>query len=334
MSDTTSWPAGSATGLGPLPGTDIGEAVRAVVGELPELPFVPALPARGVGADPVGRTIALLVDIFGEVVPSGWRISRRPGMDDRRAKDFRQWDLDAVGEHARAAERLKIHLLGPWTLAARLELPSGNLAVGDPGAVADLAGSLSEGLTQHLAELGRRLPGVEIAVQLEEPDLGAVLDGPIPTASGFGTLRHVPVDTVRTALADFVAALGERPVIAAGVPAGPLWELLRAAGFGALTGAMADITGRSSALLDAVGQVVQDGIRLQIELPPDAKTSTVGPALLAGWRQIGYPIEDVAGAITPTAAGGQADTIATAVQRMKVARDLGRALLEPPDSWL
>ena len=72
------WPAVAATGLGPMPGSEIAEAARIVAGELPELPFLPELPDRGVGADRAGRTIALLVDIWADVVPSGWRISRRP----------------------------------------------------------------------------------------------------------------------------------------------------------------------------------------------------------------------------------------------------------------
>ncbi len=43
------WPAGRATGIGSLPGTDIAEAQRVVLGELPDLPHLPELPARGPG---------------------------------------------------------------------------------------------------------------------------------------------------------------------------------------------------------------------------------------------------------------------------------------------
>ena len=39
------WPAGSATGIGSLPGTDIAEAQRIVLGELPNLPHLAELPA-------------------------------------------------------------------------------------------------------------------------------------------------------------------------------------------------------------------------------------------------------------------------------------------------
>lgn len=334
MTDPIWWPAGSATGGGPLPGTDVGEAQNAVAGELPELPFQPELPARGVGADPVGRSIGLLVDIFGEVVPSGWRISRRPGVDHRRATDFRRWDLDALAERLAGAPRLKIQLLGPWSLAARLELPSGNPAIGDPGAVADLAGSLAEGVRQHLAEIGRRLPDSVVAVQIDEPDLPRVLAGAVPTASGFGTVRSVPLDTVRTGLTQFVDGLGERPTIAAGIPAGQLWDLVWAAGFGGAVAGFGEISGRSTAVLDAVGEAVQADRRLLVELPPDTTAEAATRALVAGWQQIGFPVSAIARSLTPMAAGRTDGTLATATTAMKTAAEAGSALLDPPDNWL
>src|SRR4029453_16649579 len=41
------WVAGSATGIGSHPGTDPREAAATVFGELPDLPYLPELPARG-----------------------------------------------------------------------------------------------------------------------------------------------------------------------------------------------------------------------------------------------------------------------------------------------
>ena len=90
------WPAGAATGVGSLPGTDVTEAAATVVGELPLLPHLPELPARGVGGDMIGRTAALLVDLAVEVVPSGWRVTARPGRDHRRAVDLLRFDVDAL----------------------------------------------------------------------------------------------------------------------------------------------------------------------------------------------------------------------------------------------
>ena len=96
------WPPGAATGVGSLPGTDPAEAVRVVLGELPDLPHLPELPARGLGADMIGRGAALLVDLPVDVQPSGWRLVDRPGRDARRAADLLARDLDALEEPPRA----------------------------------------------------------------------------------------------------------------------------------------------------------------------------------------------------------------------------------------
>src|ERR1700712_3767395 len=57
------WPSGAATAIGSMPGTDPAGAAAVVFGELPDFPHLPELPARGVGADMLGRTAALLVDL-------------------------------------------------------------------------------------------------------------------------------------------------------------------------------------------------------------------------------------------------------------------------------
>ena len=186
------WPAGAATGIGSLPGTDIDEALRIVTGELPDLPHLPELPARGPGAAMIGRAGALLVDLPVEIAPSGWRLAGRPGRDLRRARDLLERDLDALEAVAAGhAGPLKLQVAGPWTLAAGVELASGHAVVSDPGACRDLAASLAEGVTAHLAEVRRRLPQARVVLQLDEPSLPAVLAGAVPTPSGYGTVRAV-----------------------------------------------------------------------------------------------------------------------------------------------
>ncbi|GAB3848684.1 hypothetical protein GCM10029963_31930 [Micromonospora andamanensis] len=69
---------GAATGIGSLPGTDIAEAQRVVLGELPGLPHLPELPARGPGADLIGRTGGLLVELPIELYAARWRVARGP----------------------------------------------------------------------------------------------------------------------------------------------------------------------------------------------------------------------------------------------------------------
>src|SRR3712207_9052745 len=82
----------------------------------------------------------------------------------------------------------KVHVAGPWTLAAGLERTRGDRAVVDPGARRDLAQSLAEGIAAHVAAVSARVPGADGGVQPAEASAAAVLKGALPTPSGFGKL--------------------------------------------------------------------------------------------------------------------------------------------------
>ena len=184
------WPAASATGIGSMPGTDQAEAMRIILGELPDLPHLAELPSRGAGADLTGRTAALLVDLPVETTAGGWRFAGRPGRDLSRARSMLASDLDVLAETAAGYQGpLKIQVCGPWTLAATIELArSQEAALADAGAVADLAESLAEGIRTHLAEVRKRVGGAQVLLQLDEPALPMVLAGGVPTASGLARL--------------------------------------------------------------------------------------------------------------------------------------------------
>lgn len=173
-----------------MPGADPAEACRIVFGELPELPYLPELPDRGPGADLVGRTAALLVDMPAQTTARGWKLADRPGRDLARAHSYLSSDLDALEERAEGyAGPLKIQICGPLTLAASLELSRGSEpALSDPGALADIAGSLAEGLAAHAADVRKRVPGATLVVQLDEPSLPAALAGRVPSASGLNVV--------------------------------------------------------------------------------------------------------------------------------------------------
>jgi methionine synthase II (cobalamin-independent) len=194
-SETTEfpWAAGSASGVGSMPGSDPLTAARTVFDELPELPYLPELPGRGPGADLIGRTASLLTDLPAEVTPGGWRLAARPGRDLRRARDLLDHDLDTLEEVAQGyAGPLKVQAAGPWTLAASLELPaSQEPALTDHGAVTDLTQSLAEGVAAHVKEVSRRVPGATVVLQLDEPSLPAVVAGAVPSASGLRRLAPV-----------------------------------------------------------------------------------------------------------------------------------------------
>jgi hypothetical protein len=230
------WRPASATGVGSMPGTDPAEAVRIVFGELPDLPHLPELPARGPGADLTGRTAALLVDMPVELTSSGWRFADRPGRDLRRAQTFAARDLDALDEAADGYQGvLKVQVCGPWTLAATIELArSQNAALADRGAIADLTESLAEGVAGHVAEVRRRVPGAQVLLQVDEPALPAVLAGGVPTASGFGRLPAVDAPDIEGALGALLKAAQAPSVVhccGLSVP----FEMMRSAGAAAVS---------------------------------------------------------------------------------------------------
>jgi hypothetical protein len=297
---------GGATGVGSLPGGDPSEALRLVLGELPELPHLPELPGRGAGADLVGRSAALLVDLAVDLTPAGWRLVPRSGMDQRRAREFLARDLDALGDVAdRWVGPLKVQAAGPWTLAASLERSRGDRAVVDPGARRDLGQSLAEGVRQHLAEVTARVPGAQVLVQLDEPSVPAVLQGALPTASGFGRLPAVAESDVEQELAAVVRDLPGPVVVHCCAPRAPL-ALFRAAGAGALSfdlGLVQD--------LDAVGEAVDAGVHLLPGVVPGTDAPVPLPKATASrvqawWRELGFPADDLAGAVTLTPACGLA----------------------------
>lgn len=271
-----------ATGIGSLPGTDAGAAHRLVFDELPDLPHLPELPARGVGADMIGRGTALLVDLHAEVQPSGWRLTERPGRDARRADSFLRQDLDFLEENSQEfAQTLKVQAVGPWTLASTLELRHGDRMLADLGAVRDLAESLTEGLRLHIAEMKKRVPhAAGLIVQLDEPALPGVLRGTVPTASGFGRLRAVEEPVARELLAGLIRVVHDADAEAAvhccapKVPIG----LLRTAGADHVS---FDATGIDveTARDEQLGEAIEAGVGLMLGVVPatdPARAADVG----------------------------------------------------------
>ena len=92
------WSAGTATGVGSLPGTDVRAALGLVLDCVPDLPFLPELPARGPGAEMTGRALALVPDIAAAWGPSGWAVADTRGRDLRRAESYLDEDLDVAQE--------------------------------------------------------------------------------------------------------------------------------------------------------------------------------------------------------------------------------------------
>ncbi|MCW2678764.1 MAG: hypothetical protein JWM62_165 [Frankiales bacterium] len=306
MSD---WAFG-ATGVGSMPGTDPSEAVRTVLGLLPDLPFLPELPARGQHGDLGGRSAALLADLPVDLQPAGWRLTTGRSRDGARARDLLSYDLDALQEAAQSPPALKLQCAGPWTLAAMVELPKGDRVLSDPGAVDDLAQSLAEGLARHLADVAARLPGTRLVLQLDEPSLPAVLGGGIPTASGFGRLRAPAASRAVEVLAR-VLAVAEQTVVHCCAPGVPV-TLLRKAGAGAVSLDATLLTPRDD---DQLGEAVEGGTGLLLGVVPTtgARSSEVA-AMMAPvqelWRRLGQDSERLPGTVVVTPTCGLAGATA------------------------
>jgi Cobalamin-independent synthase, Catalytic domain len=263
-----------------MPGTNPAEAMRVIAGELPDFPHLPELPDRGPGADLTGRTASLLVDIPVEVNPRGWRLAERPGRDLVRARTMLSSDLDVMEEVLDGYRGLvKVQLCGPWTLAATLELPRTlNVAIADPGAVADLTASLAEGAAAHVAEIAKRVPGAQVVVQFDEPALPAVAGGEVPTASGLSRLRPVEAEVLRDRLAQVISAVQGYTVVHSCATAVP-FGLIRTAGAGALS---FDLSQLRRGEEDGMAEAAEAGLGLLLGAVPAVPEPDPGTGVRGG----------------------------------------------------
>ncbi len=302
-----------------MPGTDPDEATAVVLGELPALPHLAELPARGPGADMVGRTAALLVDLPVETTATGWRLAERRGRDLARAAGFLSADLDALEAATQGyAGPLKIQVCGPWTLAASLQLTrSVEPALSDPGAVADLTASLAEALAAHAAAVRKRVPGAQLIVQIDEPALPGVLTGSVPTASG---LRRV------AAVDEPPAAHALRTIGSAGLAPYLIHCCAPRVPFGVVTASRAtavsfDLAQLSEREEDAIGELAEAGLGIvagAVPAVPAARPDRpaavarqdhgreTAAAIIALWRRIGLPAATLTEQVIVTPACGLA----------------------------
>ncbi|MFF3329884.1 methionine synthase [Streptomyces sp. NPDC002888] len=300
---------GPATGVGSLPGTDAREAARTATGSFEDFPFLPELPDRGPGADMIGRTAGMLVELYARVEPSGWRVGDRPGRDTRRARSWLGEDLDALEEFTQEYQGpLKVQAVGPWTLAANLELKNGEAVLSDPGACRDLAASLTEGLRLHLEETQRRVPGAHLVLQLDEPSLISVLRGHVKSASGYRAHRAVDRQLVESTLRDVIGVHGTGPAVVHSCAPDVPFALLRRAGAAGISFDFSLLTERDD---DAIGEAVEAGTRLFTGVVPgtdgplsDPAGSVMGVRTL--WRRLGLQPGLLTEAVTVTPACGLA----------------------------
>lgn len=200
----TERPLVRASGRGDFPGDDLSEAMSRVEGELgaPHLPFLPHLPALGWRSTPLARTLAVCEGLAFDGASFGWRMVHSGGRGAREsalAQDRLLSDINLLADRVGAQKKrfgsgqtpvYKIQLVGPLTLAASIYLPGGERVISDAGASRDLLESFLEGLERWVESLREALqaPQALIAVQLDESEFQRLLEGSIPTVSGFRSL--------------------------------------------------------------------------------------------------------------------------------------------------
>jgi 5-methyltetrahydropteroyltriglutamate--homocysteine methyltransferase len=330
----------AASGAGSWPGTTARHAAEVVVGELAGgLAHIVELPARGVGADMIGRAGALLIDVAIDTVPRGYRVAARPGAVTRRAVSLLDEDADALDEAWEKAglkgsgRAVKVQAPGPVTLAAALELANGHRAITDEGAVRDLAASLAEGVAAHRAALSRRLD-TPVVVQFDEPSLPAALAGRL---SGVTALSPVhPIDEVlaTTLLDTCVDAAGN--VLVHSCASELAWTVLQRSHIHAVS---VDATTLRAADLDAIGEFVDSGRTVVLGVvaatAPDRKPSVdeVAAAAVSVIDRLGFARSALCDriGITPTCglAGATPEWARVAIG---LARRAAEAIAEDPDA--
>ena len=259
----------SATGIGSYPGSAARPAAEVVVGELHQLTHLVELPARGVGADLIGRAGALLVDIGIDTVPRGYRIAPGRSAVVRRSVSLLGEDLDALEEAWEAAglrgsgRTVKVQAPGPITLAAHLELPNGHRAITDSGALRDLTGSLAEGVAEHRATVARRLDA-DVVVQFDEPTLPAALLGRLTGVTGVTPVHPVDEAVATSLLDECVAAVGAAVAVHSCAPELP-WKMLQRSTISAVS---VDASTLTAADLDGIGEFVESGRVIMLGVVP------------------------------------------------------------------
>ncbi|MFE6971944.1 hypothetical protein [Isoptericola sp. NPDC057653] len=305
----------AVSGHGPWPGGARDELVaqQTVLDDLASLPtgvdpvpFLAQLTGRGPGADPVGRTAALLAEMPVELGAHGWKLTDHPGVDLRRADALLREDLSALAVAAVGHDGpLAVELVGPWTLAAELWSARGDRVLADVGARRDLSLALAEAVRTHLADVRAQVPGATPVVQLTEPLLGQVHAGVLPSFSGYSRLRAVPGPDVVEGLRPVIEAAhdaGARVV----VHLGATWvgvPPVALAGADAVGLALADVgpDGWNERAWELLARATERGVGLWAGLPPATVSQCSGPQLgelvrmvAEPWRRVGLPASGLA----------------------------------------
>ncbi len=331
----------TASGTGSWPGTVARQAAEVIVGELGgALAHIVELPARGVGADIIGRAGGLLIDVAIDTVPRGYRIAGRPGAVARRAASLLEEDIDALEEAWETAglrgsgRPVKVQAPGPITLVAELELANGHRAITDRGAVHDIAASLAEGVATHRATVSRRLD-TPVLVQFDEPSLPAAVAGQLTGVSALSPVAPIDESLAATLLDTCVAAAGAEVLVHSCAAALP-WNVLQRSNIAAVS---VDAGTLSVTDLDAIAEFVESGRAVMLGVvsssTPARRPSAeeVAAALVAVIDRLGFGRSALRDRIGVTPACGLAGaTPQWARTAIGLARRAAEAFADDPDA--
>ncbi|MEJ5919512.1 methionine synthase [Corynebacterium sp. H78] len=297
-------------GLGSMPGTDVAEAADIIAGESHNGALVlPVLPGRGLGADHIGRTGALLADLALDRGPRSWRVvegsAERLSRASWHARDYLQRDLDTCEEvWGNAVDELRVTAVGPWTLAASIELSHGHAFLTDKGAVRFLADSLAHGLANHLAEVRRRHACATVNVLLREPLLADVTHGRILDATGghrLSAVGHVEMSEVWRRVTEVIVDEKTSVTIMPGGAAGELSiHALSASGAQGIVMSIDRIRGTQA--LDNIGVLISDDMNLEMGVVPGRppigvseapEERSLAQAVAKVWDELSFPRTDM-----------------------------------------
>lgn len=282
MAESVGFLESVACALGPMPGLDLYQAADVILGETGDCMVLPELVQRGVTDQLVGRTCAMLPELPVEKGPRSWRLSTRPQIATRRLWDGVERDLDDLEEQRGNAPLIKTRLMGPWSLATRIELANGHRAVTDRGAVRDIAAIMAEAIDDHCGDLERRF-GAQTVVHLHEPDAVALMQGVVPGTTDFDVIRAVHVKDLVEVLAPLVSSVQshEHSTVVFSARSGATVqqpestaaaiELMRGAGATSMVINSRDLCGTEA--LDACGDALSSGVGIMWALPAPVLSS-------------------------------------------------------------
>ncbi len=298
------------------------------------------LPARGVGADLLGRAGALLVDVAIDTVPRGYRLAARPGAVTRRAVSLLDEDMDALEEAWEVAglrndgRVVKVQAPGPITLAAEVELANGHRAITDPGALRDLAASLAEGVSAHRAGLARRLKA-EVVVQFDEPSLPKALVGGLSGVTALSPVAPIDEEVAAGLLDTCVRTVGGEVLLHCCAPGMP-WNMLQRSAFQAIS---VDADTLTAADLDGVTEFLESGRTVVLGVvagrtpPRRLSAEEVAAAVVAVTDRLGFARSALRDRIGVTPACGLAGaTPQWARTAIGLARKAAEMFAEDPDA--